>query len=93
VTDTSPPPAHPAGTITGGRRVAIGCFTTALGVVSGGMIAVLVSMMVAFLTRAPKCPDIPTCDWYVYWGIGAAIGGLSLPAIVIWTISRPRKAD
>lgn len=90
---SDPSPPAPAGTITGGRRVAIGCFTAILGAMSGGMIAVLVSMMVAFLTRAPKCPDIPTCDWYVYWGVGAALGGLSLPLIVLWTISRPKKAE
>ena len=72
------------------KRLSVGFKVAGLATV--GMIAVLVSMAVAFLTRAQKCPDIPTCDWYVYWGVGAALGGVSLPMIVIWTISRPKQA-
>lgn len=79
------------GTITGGRRVAIGCFTTILGTLSGGMVAVLVSMGVGFLTRATSCPGVPTCNWYLYWGAGALAGGISLPALVLWAISKPKK--
>lgn len=81
------------GTITGARRVVLGCFTTVLGALSGAMVAVLVSAIVAYVTRAPKCPDIPTCDWYVYAGYGAIAGGLSLPALVLWAISKPRKPE
>jgi hypothetical protein len=95
VTGGKPPGAPPPedGRITGGRRVALGCLTAFLGAISGMMVAVLLSVFVAFLTRAPRCPDIPSCNWYVYAGYGAIVGGLSLPAVVLWTISRPRKTN
>ncbi|MBM4194633.1 MAG: hypothetical protein FJ202_09690 [Gemmatimonadetes bacterium] len=73
------------------RRVAIGCVMAFLGMVSGGMIGVLVAKGVAFLTRAPSCPGIPTCDWYIYWGAAAAFGAVSLPWLVVRAMSRPRK--
>lgn len=79
------------GTITGKRRVAIGCFTAILGTLSGGMVAVLVSMGIGFLTRATSCPGVPTCNWYLYWGAGALAGGISLPALVLWAISKPKQ--
>jgi hypothetical protein len=88
---TDDPGAPAPGTITGFRRVAIGCFTTVLGFMSGAMVAVLLSTVVAFATRAPVCPDVPTCNWYVYAGIGGLIGAISLPSLVLWTISRPKK--
>ena len=59
-----------------GRNVAIGCFMVPLGAASGGMTGVLVSKMVAWMTKAPACPDIPSCDWYVYAGWGALLGAL-----------------
>ena len=76
-----------------GRRVAIGCLTTFLGVLSGGMVAVLISKFVAFLTRAAACEGIPTCDWYVYWAVGAAIGGITLPWLVLRALNRPKPAE
>ena len=65
------------------RNVAVGCFVTPLGVFSGAMVGVLISKIVAFLTKAPSCPDIPSCDWHVYAGWGALAGGLTLPALVL----------
>lgn len=92
MTDSDAGPKDGAqGTITGKRRVAIGCFTTILGTLSGGMVAVLVSMGVGFLTRATSCPGVPTCNWYLYWAAGALVGGISLPALVLWTISKPKQ--
>lgn len=85
-------PAEDAG-VSRGRRVAIGCFTAILGAVSGGMIAVLVSKFVAFLTRAPSCPGIPTCNWITYWLIGAVVGGVSLSALAVWALSKPKRTD
>lgn len=75
------------------RLVAVGCFTAFLGVVSGGMIAVLLSKFVAFITRAPACTGIPTCDWYLYWAAGAAIGGVTLPWLAIRALRRSRSTD
>lgn len=75
------------------RRVAVGCLTTFLGTMSGGMVAVLVSKFVAFLNKAPACEGIPTCDWYVYWVVGATIGGISLPVLVLRALNRPKQAE
>ena len=66
-----------------GRNVGIGCLMTPIGAMSGAMVAVLVSKIVAYFTKAPKCPDIPTCDWHVYAGVGALLGALSLPTLVL----------
>ena len=79
--------------ISRGRRVALGCFTAILGGLSGGMVAVLVSMFVGYLMRAESCPGIPTCNWYVYWLVGALVGGVSLPALVLWAVGRPKRTN
>ena len=73
----------------GPPKAAIGCFMVPIGAVSGAMIAVLVSKIVAYFTKAPSCPDIPTCDWHVYAGVGALLGALSLPVLVIRRLLQP----
>jgi hypothetical protein len=73
-----------------GRNIGVGCFTIFIGVFSGGMIAVLIGTIVAFLTRAPKCSGVPLCNWYVFAGYGALIGAISLPVLALW---RLRRAD
>jgi hypothetical protein len=65
-----------------GRNLFIGCFMTPLGAMSGAMVGVLVSKIVAWLTNAPACEGIPTCNWYVYAGWGA-LAGLTLPVLVL----------
>jgi MFS family permease len=76
-----------------GRNAAIGCLMFPIGAVSGAMIAVLVSKIVAEAVHAPSCPDIPTCDWYVYAGIGALLGALTLPVLVIRRLLQRAPAD
>ena len=76
-----------------GKRVAVGCFTAILGCMSGGMVAVLLSKFVAFVTRAQSCPGIPTCDWYLYWAGGAVIGGITLPLLVLRALAKPKKPN
>ena len=75
------------------RNVAVGCFVTPLGVFSGAMVAVLLSKIVAYLSKAPSCPDIPSCNWHVYAGWGALIGGLTLPALVLSRLLGRSKSD
>lgn len=65
-----------------GRNLFIGCFMTPLGAMSGAMVGVLVSKVVAWVTNAPMCDGIPTCNWHVYAGFGALVG-LSLPVLVL----------
>jgi len=75
------------------RVAAIGCFMAVIGAFSGGMIAVLISMGVAKLTRAPACDGIPTCNWHYYWGAGALLGLVSLPWLVVSALLRPPAKD
>ena len=85
MTAPTPPALTPPSTV---RQVAIGCFMVWIGAFSGGMVGVLVSKGVAFFTKAPQCDGIPTCDWYIYAGVGAAIGALSLPWLVVSALRR-----
>ena len=75
------------------RRVAIGCFTAWLGFISGAMVAALVSKMVAYLTRAPACAGVPSCNWYIYALAGGGVGAVSLPLLVLWTLGKPAKGS
>lgn len=93
MTADGPTPGGERPVVPRGRLVALGCFTTVLGAASGAMIAVLLSTFVAFVTRAPKCPDIPTCNWYVYAGWGALAGAVSLPWLTVRALKRPRPPE
>ena len=85
MTAPASPPLTPPSTI---RQVAIGCFMAWIGAFSGGMVGVLVSKGVAFLTKAPRCEGIPTCDWHIYMLGGAAVGAISLPWLVVSALRR-----
>jgi hypothetical protein len=74
------------------RKVAIGCFTSWLGFVSGAMVAALLSKFTAFITKARDCDGIPSCNWYVWAGIGGVAGALTLPVLVLWVLGKPVKA-
>lgn len=77
--------------VSAARRVAIGCFTAWLGFVSGAMVAALLSKFAQFLTRSPECSELPSCNWYIWAGIGGLIGAATLPLFVLWTLGKPRK--
>ena len=68
----------------------VGCVTLFAGGISGGMIGVAISMIVAKLTRAPTCQGIPSCNWHYYAGVVGLIGALTLPALALWRL-RGRK--
>jgi hypothetical protein len=77
-----------------GRNIGVGCFTFVIGGVSGAMTAVLVGKMVGFFVRAPKCPDVPLCNWYVFAMWGAIAGAITLPVLAIWRLRRAdRRSD
>ena len=57
------------------------------------MVGVLISMLVAFFTRAPRCEGIPTCDWNVYGGWGALVGSITLFTLAMSRVLRPRRRD
>jgi hypothetical protein len=74
------------------RKVAIGCFTAWLGFASGAMVAALLSKLAAFVTRAPECSEVPSCNWYIWAGVGGVIGAVTLPFMVLWVLGKPAKA-
>jgi hypothetical protein len=73
-----------------GRKVGLGCFTTFVGFWSGGMIAVLVGKIIEGARKSPACTGLPLCNWHIYAGIGAVVGAISLPALVLWRMRRPK---
>jgi hypothetical protein len=72
----------------------VGCLTAVVGLVAGGMIAVLVAKIVGATTRC--LPDAETgapCDWSMYWTWGARIGVILVPVIVLWRMRKVRTAS
>jgi hypothetical protein len=74
------------------RKVAIGCFTSCLGFVSGAMVAALLSKFYAFVTKSAECGGIPSCNWYIWAGIGGLVGAVTLPLMVLWVLGKPAKS-
>ena len=77
------------------RNLAIGCLMLPLGFFRGSRVGVLVSMIVAWATKAScDVSGIPSCDWYIYAGVGGLLGALSLPALVLRRLfTSPRPTD
>lgn len=71
------------------RVLAIGCFMVWVGGFSGAMVGVLLSKGVVLITKGPVCDGIPTCNWYIYAAVGAALGALTLPWLVVGALLRP----
>lgn len=88
-----PPTEEPKGPVSWTRRISLGCLSTFLGAVSCGMIAVLLSKVVAYVTHQRGCQDIPSCNWLEYWAVGAAVGAVTLPILVFWVLGKPPKGD
>jgi hypothetical protein len=88
-----PTPTSPGGPAPWKRTAAIGCFMVPLGFFSGGMIAVLVSKVLAYVTRAPACDGVPSCNWFEFMLGGALIGAATLPTLVMWALRSPKRLD
>jgi hypothetical protein len=74
------------------RAVGVGCLMTFLGFVSMAMVGVLLSAIVAKVTNAPTCPDIPACNWYIYAFVCGLLGAVSLPVLVLRRMHQPPQA-
>jgi hypothetical protein len=72
------------------RNLGVGCMTTMAGFFSGGMIAVLVAKFVGSAQGCRPPEGLPACNWWVYAGIGAVIGAITLPSIALAKLNRPR---
>ena len=62
---------------------------------SGAMVAVLVSKIVAFFLKVPDCAEgmsVP-CFWYKYAGVGALVGALTLPTLVLRRLLQSAPPD
>jgi hypothetical protein len=73
------------------RNIGVGCVTTFAGFFSGGMIAVLVAKIVGSVQGCQPTEGLPACNWWVYAGIGAVIGALTLPVLVLVRLNRRRR--
>jgi hypothetical protein len=72
----------------------VGCLTAIVGLVAGGMIAVLIAKAVGAATGCKPDPDTGApCDWSVYWTWGARIGVILVPTIVLWRMRKVRAAS
>ncbi|MDQ6690908.1 MAG: hypothetical protein M3Z18_10400 [Gemmatimonadota bacterium] len=73
------------------RNIGVGCVTTVAGFVSGGMIAVFVAKFVASAQGCRPPEGLPACNWWVYAGIGAAVGALTLPVLALRRLNQNRR--
>jgi hypothetical protein len=72
------------------RNIGVGCFTFVIGAFSAAMVAVLIGTVIETIRRSPRCDGLPICNWYVYALIGAILGAVSLPVLVL---RRLRQSD
>ena len=76
----------------GRAYVGVGCLMAVIGLVGGGMIAVLVAKIVGAVRGcAPDAETGAPCNWTVFWAWGAWIGLLLVPTIAIWRMRRGRN--
>ena len=73
------------------RNVGVGCITTFAGFFSGGMVAVLIGKFVGSMQGCRPPEGLPACNWWVYAGIGAVIGAITLPVGVLLLLNRRRR--
>jgi hypothetical protein len=72
------------------RNVGVGCVTTSAGFFSGGMIGVMVGKFVGSIQGCQPAEGLPACNWWVYAGIGAVLGALTLPAVALIRLNQAR---
>jgi hypothetical protein len=66
---------------------------TFLGFFSMSMVGVLISVLVAMVTKAPTCQDIPACNWYIYAQVGGLLGAITLPVLVLRRLNKPKNTE
>ena len=75
------------------RNIGVGCITLMAGFFSGGMIAVLGAKFVGSVQGCKPPEGLPACNWWVYAGIGAIVGALTLPVLALRRLSRARPSE
>jgi hypothetical protein len=75
------------------RNIGIGCMTTFAGFFSGGMVGVLVAKVVGIMQGCKPAEGLPACIWWVYAGVGAVLGALTLPVLALSRLNRRKSAE
>jgi hypothetical protein len=75
------------------RNIGVGCVTTVAGFFSGGIIGVFVAKVVGSTQGCRPPEGLPACNWYVYAGIGAVIGALTLPVLALRRLTQTRAGE
>jgi hypothetical protein len=75
------------------RNIGVGCITGFAGFFSGGMIAVLIGKMVGSMQGCRPVAGLPACNWWVYAGVGAVAGAVTLPVIALRRLNRSRPNE
>jgi len=72
------------------RNIAVGCVSTVAGFFSGGMIAVFVGKIVGLAQRCVPPEGLPACNWWLYAGVGAILGAITLPVLTVRRLRQTR---
>jgi amino acid transporter len=75
------------------RNVGVGCITTFAGFFSGGMVGVLVAKVVGIMQGCRPAEGLPACNWWVYAGVGAVLGMLTLPVLALSRLNRRKPTE
>jgi len=75
------------------RNIGVGCITTVAGFFSGVMIGVLVAKFVGSMQGCKPAEGLPACNWWVYAGIGAVLGALTLPLLALRRLNRGKPSE
>ena len=75
------------------RNVGVGCVTMFAGFFSGGMIAVLIGKLAGSMQGCRPAEGLPACNWWVYAGVGALLGGVSLPLLALRRLNRSKSNE
>jgi len=75
------------------RNIGVGCITTFAGFFSGGMVGVLVAKLVGSMQGCRPVEGLPACNWWVYAGVGAVLGALTLPVLALGRLNRRKPAE
>ena len=76
----------------GWQYLGVGCLSAVIGLVGGGMIAVLIAKIVGAIGKcAPDKETGAPCSWTDYWTWGARIGLVLVPIVSIWLFRRGRR--
>jgi hypothetical protein len=75
------------------RNIGVGCITTFAGFFSGGMVGVLVAKVVGVMQGCKPAEGLPACNWWVYAGVGAVLGALTLPVLALSRLNRRKPTE